>query len=392
MLGILKKSEIPESQPTDSVGQKPPVENKKKLSAGSVPAVADELKQKLHQQSTSFQNPSSAENFGFEQIQNLEQIENPEIKRLFKRFDIAHNKSNKLLLDKEKKRLMVVSDGPTAFRELLNNSWSNFFFGWIKRIFGKPSRNCVGNWEREGLKFSTSKSDPKAKILEPMSHIRKALRDDHYKAVTMFYLDQDTNKFSAYPDAISIITQYQPLLDGVLETAPNDQKAVAEKIKEKNLFKDWYCTDQYLVNPESKLELNEITHNTCEAFYQAQGFDGLTVHYKVHDEDHAVSSDLSYDSIPWKHLYQRNDDSWKTSDDKHPMSKITLVRGKSSRNTSIPSELAYMHAWAQMALGRSFEDNETNLKLINEVEKINSNRIGEFNQARTPNPELAQKS
>ena len=57
MLGILKKSEVPDSKPANTVGQKPPAENKKNLNAGSVPANADEQKRKLHQQSSGFQNP-----------------------------------------------------------------------------------------------------------------------------------------------------------------------------------------------------------------------------------------------------------------------------------------------------------------------------------------------
>jgi hypothetical protein len=51
-----------------------------------------------------------------------------------------------------------------------------------------------------------------------------------------------------------------------------------------------------------------------------------------------------------------------------------------------------MHAWAQLALGRSFEDNETNLDLVSGIEKTNSARIGEFNQVISPNFQKAEKS
>jgi len=348
---------------------------------------------KLHEPSYGFLNPSKAANFGFTKIDNsFDFTDNPEIKKILNKFNITESSSNKALIDKERTRLMIVTDGPTAFRELFNNSWSNLLFGWIRRVFGKTCRNYVTDWQREGLKFSTSKSDPQAKILEPMSHIRRALRLDHYKAVTMFYIDKETNKFKKEPEAISLITQYEPLLDEVIKSAPDDQVKAAEKIKSDNSFKDWYCTDQYIVNPRSDLDLSEITHNTCEAFFVGHGFKGLTVHYKVHEEDNATSSDLSYDSIPWKHLYERNNGTWKSSDDNNPKSKITVVRSKSSRYNPIPKELAYMHAWAQMALGRSFEESEDNLDLVNSVEQTNSSRIGEFNQVISLNLPKTEKS
>ena len=389
MLGIVKKNtEIPNSTTSLNVGNKNNAQDSKN------PSTKTELDPKeLHAPSFSFHNPIKATNFGFKNIDNsFDFSQNPEIKKILKKFNISENSSNKALLDKEGQRLMIVSNGPTAFRELFNNSWSNFLFGWMRRALGKSCRNYVSSWEREGLKFNTSKSDPKAKILEPMSHIRRALRQDHYKAVTMFYLDKETKKFKSEPEAISLITQYEPLLDEIIKSAPKEQSDAAEKIKNQKLFTDWFCTDQYIVNPKSELELSEITHNTCEAFFAGHGFKGLTVHYKVHEEDNATSSDLSYDSIPWKHLYQRNDESWKSSDDNHPQSKITVVRSKSSRQTPLAKELAYMHAWAQLALGRSFEDNEANLDLVSGIEKTNSARIGEFNQVISPNFQKPEKS
>jgi hypothetical protein len=265
-------------------------------------------------------------------------------------------------------------------------------FGWIRTLAGKGQRNLVSDWEKEGLKYSQSKSDRQAQILEPMSHIRKALRLNHYKAVTMFYLDKETNKFKTEPEAIALITQYEPLLDEVIKSAPQEQVELAKKIKDEEIFSNWFCADQFIVNPSSSLELKEITHNTCEALFASNGFKGLTVHYRIHNEDNATSNDLSYDSIPWKHLYQRNDESWKSSDDNHPHSKITVVRGKSSRSTSIPKELAYMHAWAQMALGRSFEENESNLDLVHNAAKSNTTRLGDFNQAITLNLSKTAKS
>jgi len=392
MLGILKKkTEVPSPQVSTISGPK----NSTSVISNSQTSENAETRdiKDLHTPAFSFNNPLKAENFEFKKIEKSDpRASSPEIQKILKRFQIGSNTHNQALLDKEGKRLMIVSDGPTTFKELLNNSWSNFFFGWIRRIFGKAGRNCVSDWEKEGLKFSKSKSDPKAKILEPMPHIRKALRQDHYKAVILFQLDKETNTFNVEPDAVSLITQYEPLLDEIISTAPPEQIVVAKKIKSENSFKDWFCTDQYLVNPKSNLELNDITHNTCEAFFAGHGFKGLTVHYKVHSEDHAASSDLSYDSVPWKHLYQRNDETWKSSDDNHPQSKITVVRAKSSRHTPIPKELAYMHAWAQMALGRSFEESESNLNLINEVEKTNSNRLGEINQVISPNLQKNEKS
>jgi hypothetical protein len=392
MLGILKKkSEVPSPQVSTISGAKNNTSIISNAQSGENSGTKNQTE--LHAPAYSFNNPLRAENLEFKKIEKSDPRANsPEIQKILKRFQIGSNTNNQALLDKEGKRLMIVSDGPTAYKELCNNSWSNFFFGWIRRIFGKAGRNCVSDWEKEGLKFSKSKSDPKAKILEPMSHIRKALRQDHYKAVTMFCLDKETNTFNVEPDAVSLITQYEPLLDEIINTGPPEQVVAAKKIKAENSFKDWFCTDQYLVNPKSDLELNEITHNTCEAFFAGHGFKGLTVHYKVHGEDHAASSDLSYDSVPWKHLYQRNDESWKSSDDNHPHSKITVVRAKSSRHNPIPKELAYMHAWAQMALGRSFEENESNLNLINEVEKTNSTRLGEINQVISPNLPKNEKS
>jgi hypothetical protein len=347
----------------------------------------------IHKPAFSFHNPLKVKNLDFKKIDNSS-IENQdhETKKILKKFQISENSNNQALIDNENNRLIIVSDGPTAFRELFNNSWSNLMFGWIRTLAGKGQRNLVSDWEKEGLKYSQSKSDRQAQILEPMSHIRKALRLNHYKAVTMFYLDKETNKFKTEPEAIALITQYEPLLDEVIKSAPQEQVELAKKIKDEEIFSNWFCADQFIVNPSSSLELKEITHNTCEALFASNGFKGLTVHYRIHNEDNATSNDLSYDSIPWKHLYQRNDESWKSSDDNHPHSKITVVRGKSSRSTSIPKELAYMHAWAQMALGRSFEENESNLDLVHNAAKSNTARLGDFNQAITLNLSKTAKS
>lgn len=336
----------------------------------------------LHNPVPSPKNPGMAEGFSYKKFSSEDEImQAPHIQRILKRFAVGKNSANVALLDRYQNKLVIISDGPTAYKQLFNNSWLYLLFGWMGRIFGRPNRNCVGAWDKEGMKFSKSKSDPKAKILEPLSHIRRALKRNEYKTVTMFYLNQKTNEFEKYPSAVALIDHYQPVVEDVTQGADKQQAEIAKRLKEQGTFKGWYCTDQYLVNPDTHLELRDITHNVCEAFYQGHGYDGLTVHYKVHDADNMVSENLSYDSVPWKHLYERNDETWTSSDDAHPMSKITVVRPKSARTNPLPKELAYLHAWSQLARGKSYSANQKNASLVVDAEKVNSRRLGEFNQA-----------
>ena len=118
MLGIVKKnSEIPNSTTSLNVGNKNNAQDSKN------PSTKTELDPKeLHAPSFGFHNPIKATNFGFKNIDNsFDFSQNPEIKKILKKFNISENSSNKALLDKEGQRLMIVSNGPTAFRELFNN-------------------------------------------------------------------------------------------------------------------------------------------------------------------------------------------------------------------------------------------------------------------------------
>ena len=323
------------------------------------PQLDSQQKVQIHTAEITPKNPGRTDSIKFRKIHLgdpwLEQ--NPVALKILKRFQVGVNSNNSAVLDQNENKLVIISDGPTAKKQLFNNGFFYKSLGWMGRILGSPDCDVVGKWDKREIKFSKSKEDPNAKVLEPLTHIRKALRANEYKVVSIFTLDGKPNRqFSKYPSAVALIDSYDHLLDQAIKYAPKAQAEAAKAAKKAGKdYQRCYATDQYLGNPDSHLELRDITHTVAEAFYAGQGFDSLTVHYQVHPEPYMDSQDLAYQAIPWKHIYQRNNGDWKTSDDSHPMSKITMIRPRDKSRQRLDPELAQVHAWSQMSEGKQFQ-------------------------------------
>lgn len=348
-------------------------------------SLSPEQKSQIHSAEPSPINPGRTDSINFRKILPGDPWlrNNPEAARIIKRFQVGIREENTAVLDENENKLVVISNGPTARKQLFNNGFFYKLLGGMSRlIFGNPDKDIVGKWDKQGIKFAESEADPKAKVLEPLKHIRKALRNDEYKVVSIFTRNGKPNdQFNKHPSAIALIDSYDHLLDQAVKFAPKEQAAAAKATKDSGkTYTGCYATDQYLGNPDSHLELRDITHTVAEAFYQGHGFNSLTVHYQVHPEAYMDSTDLSYQAIPWKHIYQRNDGSWKTSNDMHPKSKITMIKPKDKAKLQMNPELAQVHAWSQMSEAKKFHRNKKNLELATQAEEKNSQHISELNR------------
>lgn len=344
-----------------------------------------EQKSQLHSAEPSPTNPGKTDSIKFRKIMPGDPWlrNNPEAAKIIKRFQVGVREENTAVLDEKENKLVIISNGPTAHKQLFNNGIIYKSIGWLGRlILRKPDKDIVGKWDKSEIKYSKSEADPQAKVLEPLKHIRKALRADEYKVVSIFTRNgKPNNRFNKYPSAVALIDSYSHLIDQAAKYAPKAQAKAAQAAKEKGVdFEGSYATDQYLGNPESHLELNDITHTVAEAFYQGHGYDSLTVHYKVHSDPFMESDDLAYHSIPWKHIYQRQDGQWKTSDDTHPSSKVTIIKPKDKAKLQMNPELAYVHAWSQMSEGKKFHRDVKNLELALQAEEKNSKHISDLNR------------
>lgn len=368
-----KKTE-PQVTVPQSPSQNP---NTNKLSA--------EQKAQLHSTSPSPQNPGKTESMRFRKIVPGDPWlrNNPEAAKIIKRFQVGIREENTAVLDEQENKLVIISDGPTAKKQLFHNGIIYKSLGWLGQlILAKPDRDIVGKWDKAGIKFAKSKADPEAKVLEPLAHIRKALKANEYKAVSIFTRSgKANNRFNKYPSAVALLDTYAHLIDNAKKYAPKAQAQAAQAAKDRGVdFEGSYAVDQYLGNPESHLELNDITHTVAEAFYQGHGYEALTAHYQVHSDPYMESDDLAYHSIPWKHIYQRNDGEWKTSDDTHPASKVTIIKPKDKARLRMNPELAYVHAWSQLSEGKKFHRDKKNLDLAVQAEEKNREHISELNQ------------
>ena len=350
-----------------------------------LPQLSATKKALLHSAEPSPTNPGRTDSIKFRRIEANDPWlkQNPSAKKILIRFEVGVNEENTAVLDENANKLVIISDGPTTKKQLFNNSVFYKSTGWLGRfLFRSPDRDITGKWDKAGIKFAKSEADSEAKVLEPLKHIRKALSNNEYKAVSIFTRNGKPNdQFDKYPSAVALIDSYDHLIDHAIKYAPPAQAAAALAAKENGkTYSGAYATDQYLGNPDSHLELREITHTVAEAFYQGHGFDSLTVHYQVHPESYMDSEDLSYQSMQWKHIYQRNDKSWHTSDDTKPNSKITMIRPRDKASERLDPELAQVHAWSQMSEGKKFHRNKENLDLAIQAEQRNSGHVSTLNK------------